>query len=155
MKEILELLNKYFASTINVMKIGDLKRGTKCANNNERYDNLTIMEFLGVYKIEKMYNPSGCYPITYVDYMDCAKKEGLIAMFISFCKLNEEIKNEELKELHSNNTYHSIMLKRLKTTRNQIEEVLKINKVIPLNIEFSEAINVLFDAEINKNAKTK
>lgn len=155
MKEILELLNKYFASTINVMKIGDLKRETKCANNNERYDNLTIMEFLGVYKIEKMYNPSGCYPITYVDYMDCAKKEGLIAMFISFCKLNEEIKNEELKELHSNNTYHSIMLKRLKTTRNQIEEVLKINKVIPLNIEFSEAINVLFDAEINKNAKTK
>ena len=103
----------------------------------------------------KEYNSKNIKPSSYDEYMDNSKRLALMEMFISYCKLNERIKYEKEKELLSNDTYHSVILKRLERARNQIEETLKINKIIPLNIEFNEAINALLDTEIKQNAKIK
>ncbi len=153
MKEVLEMIGKYIMSSMDTIKISDLKRNVKYSDIEEPYDNLTIKEFLILYKIERLYNSKNIKPSSYDEYMDNSKRLALMEMFISYCKLNERIKYE--KELLSNDTYHSVILKRLERARNQIEETLKINKIIPLNIEFNEAINALLDTEIKQNAKIK
>ena len=155
MKEVLEMIGKYIMSSMDTIKISDLKRNVKYSDIEEPYDNLTIKEFLILYKIERLYNSKNIKPSSYDEYMDNSKRLALMEMFISYCKLNERIKYEKEKELLSNDTYHSVILKRLEKARNQIEETLKINKIIPLNIEFNEAINALLDTEIKQNAKIK
>ena len=155
MKEVLEMIGKYIMSSMDTIKISDLKRNVKYSDIEEPYDNLTIKEFLILYKIERLYNSKNIKPSSYDEYMDNSKRLALMEMFISYCKLNERIKYEKENELLSNDTYHSVILKRLERARNQIEETLKINKIIPLNIEFNEAINALLDTEIKQNAKIK
>ena len=56
MKEVLEMIGKYIMSSMDTIKISDLKRNVKYSDIEEPYDNLTIKEFLILYKIERLYN---------------------------------------------------------------------------------------------------
>ena len=107
MDKTLKIINDYFNIILETYKISDLKKELYDETNN-KYNELTIKDFLVLYKIEGIYNKDLS---SNLEYKDKAKGETLKAMYLSYTRLNKKISEELAKEIKSNNTYHSITKK--------------------------------------------
>lgn len=148
MDKTLKIINDYFNIILETYKISDLKKEL-CDETNNKYNELTIKDFLVLYKIEEIYNKDLS---SNLEYKDKAKGETLKAMYLSYTRLNKKINEELAKEIKSNNTYHSITKKRLEEIRDGMEVILRNNNIIPLDIKFENIINILSE-EAKKKIK--
>lgn len=146
MDKTLKIINDYFNIILETYKISDLKKELYDETNN-KYNELTIKDFLVLYKIEEIYNKDLS---SNLEYKDKAKGETLKAMYLSYTRLNKKISEELAKEIKSNNTYHSITKKRLEEIRDGMEVILRNNNIIPLDIKFENIINILSEEEKKK-----
>lgn len=146
MDKTLKIINDYFNIILETYKISDLKKELYDETNN-KYNELTIKDFLVLYKIEGIYNKDLS---SNLEYKDKAKGETLKAMYLSYTRLNKKISEELAKEIKSNNTYHSITKKRLEEIRDGMEVILRNNNIIPLDIKFENIINILSEEEKKK-----
>ena len=146
MDKTLKIINDYFNIILETYKISDLKKELYDETSN-KYNELTIKDFLVLYKIEEIYNKDLS---SNLEYKDKAKGETLKAMYLSYTRLNKKISEELAKEITSNNTYHSITKKRLEEIRDGMEVILRNNNIIPLDIKFENIINILSEEEKKK-----
>lgn len=146
MDKTLKIINDYFNIILETYKISDLKKELYDETSN-KYNELTIKDFLVLYKIEEIYNKDLS---SNLEYKDKAKGETLKAMYLSYTILNKKINEELAKEIKSNNTYHSITKKRLEEIRDGMEVILRNNNIIPLDIKFENIINILSEEEKKK-----
>ena len=146
MDKSLKIINDYFNIILETYKISDLKKELYDETSN-KYNELTIKDFLVLYKIEEIYNKDLS---SNLEYKDKAKGETLKAMYLSYTRLNTKISEELAKEIKSNNTYHSITKKRLEEIRDGMEVILRNNNIIPLDIKFENIINILSEEEKKK-----
>ena len=146
MDKTLKIINDYFNIILETYKISDLKKELYDETNN-KYNELTIKDYLVLYKIEEIYNKDLS---SNLEYKDKAKGETLKAMYLSYTRLNKKISEELAKEIKSNNTYHSITKKRLEEIRDGMEVILRNNNIIPLDIKFENIINILSEEEKKK-----
>ena len=146
MDKTLKIINDYFNIILETYKISDLKKELYDETSN-KYNELTIKDFLVLYKIEEIYNKDLS---SNLEYKDKAKGETLKAMYLSYTRLNKKINKELVKEIKSNNTYHSITKKRLEEIRDGMEVILRNNNIIPLDIKFENIINILSEEEKKK-----
>lgn len=146
MDKTLKIINDYFNIILETYKISDLKKELYDETSN-KYNKLTIKDFLVLYKIEGIYNKDLS---SNLEYKDKAKGETLKAMYLSYTRLNKKINEELAKEIKSNNTYHSITKKRLEEIRDGMEVILRNNNIIPLDIKFENIINILSEEEKKK-----
>lgn len=146
MDKTLKIINDYFNIILETYKISDLKKELYDETSN-KYNELTIKDFLILYKIEEIYNKDLS---SNLEYKDKAKGETLKAMYLSYTRLNKKISEELAKEIKSNNTYHSITKKRLEEIRDGMEVILRNNNIIPLDIKFENIINILSEEEKKK-----
>ncbi len=146
MDKTLKIINDYFNIILETYKISDLKKELYDETSN-KYNELTIKDFLVLYKIEEIYNKDLS---SNLEYKDKAKGETLKAMYLSYTRLNKKISEELAKEIKSNNTYHSITKKRLEEIRDGMEVILRNNNIIPLDIKFENIINILSEEEKKK-----
>lgn len=146
MDKTLKIINDYFNIILETYKISDLKKELYDETSN-KYNELTIKDFLVLYKIEEIYNKDLS---SNLEYKDKAKGETLKAMYLSYTRLNKKINEELAKEIKSNNTYHSITKKRLEEIRDGMEVILRNNNIIPLDIKFENIINILSEEEKKK-----
>lgn len=146
MDKTLKIINDYFNIILETYKISDLKKELYDETSN-KYNELTIKDFLVLYKIEEIYNKDLS---SNLEYKDKAKGETLKAMYLSYTRLNKKINEELVKEIKSNNTYHSITKKRLEEIRDGMEVILRNNNIIPLDIKFENIINILSEEEKKK-----
>ena len=146
MDKTLKIINDYFNIILETYKISDLKKELYDETSN-KYNELTIKDFLVLYKIEEIYNKDLS---SNLEYKDKAKGETLKAMYLSYTRLNKKISEELAKEIKSNNTYHSITKKRLEEIRDGMEVILRNNNIIQLDIKFENIINILSEEEKKK-----
>ena len=146
MDKTLKIINDYFNIILETYKISDLKKELYDETSN-KYNELTIKDFLVLYKIEEIYNKALS---SNLEYKDKAKGETLKAMYLSYTRLNKKINEELVKEIKSNNTYHSITKKRLEEIRDGMEVILRNNNIIPLDMKFENIINILSEEEKKK-----
>ena len=146
MDKTLKIINDYFNIILETYKISDLKKELYDETSN-KYNELTIKDFLVLYKIEEIYNKDLS---SNLEYKDKAKGETLKAMYLSYTRLNKKISEELAKEIKSNNTYHSITKKRLEEIRDGMELILRNNNIIQLDIKFENIINILSEEEKKK-----
>lgn len=146
MDKTLKIINDYFNIILETYKISDLKKELYDETSN-KYNELTIKDFLVLYKIEEIYNKDLS---SNLEYKNKAKGETLKAMYLSYTRLNKKINEELAKEIKSNNTYHSITKKRLEEIRDGMEVILRNNNIIPLDIKFENIINILSEEEKKK-----
>ena len=146
MDKTLKIINDYFNIILETYKISDLKKELYDETSN-KYNELTIKDFLVLYKIEEIYNKDLS---SNLEYKDKAKGETLKAMYLSYTRLNKKINEELAKEIKRNNTYHSITKKRLEEIRDGMEVILRNNNIIPLDIKFENIINILSEEEKKK-----
>lgn len=146
MDKTLKIINDYFNIILETYKISDLKKELYDETSN-KYNELTIKDFLVLYKIEEIYNKDLS---SNLEYKDKAKGETLKAMYLSYTRLNKKINEELVKEIKSNNTYHSITKKRLEEIRDGMEVILRNNNIIPLDMKFENIINILSEEEKKK-----
>lgn len=153
MEKTLEILNNYINIFLETKKIGELKKTFYFQNIDAQYDELTIKDFLVLYKIERMYDtPQDYIKQPQQRYKDQAKKESLKIMYLSYIRMNKRLGEELAKQKFNSKPYHKMTIAKIEEARNVIEKELTDNNIIPLNIELQDAINIFSE---NSNQKKK